>query len=57
MRLIALDKEYGEITLSRMLNEWALHDPGHSRQIAELARARKYQAGAGPMAASYDLKP
>ena len=25
--------------------------------IAELARARKYQAGAGPMAASYNLKP
>jgi hypothetical protein len=40
-----------------MLNEWALHDLGHIRQIAELARARKYQAGAGPMATSYSLKP
>src|SRR5258708_2278819 len=54
---LALHKEHGEITMSQMLNEWALHDLGHIRQIAELARARKYQAGAGPMAASYDLKP
>ncbi len=54
---LALHKEYGEITMSQMLNEWALHDLGHIRQIAELARARKYQAGAGPMAASYKLKP
>ena len=54
---IALHKEYGEITMSQMLNEWALHDLGHIRQIAELARARKYLAGAGPMAASYSLKP
>src|SRR5579863_6520336 len=54
---LALHKEHGEITLSQMLNEWALHDLGHIRQIAELARARKYLAGAGPMAAAYDLKP
>ncbi|HKQ58332.1 MAG TPA: DinB family protein [Candidatus Eisenbacteria bacterium] len=54
---LALHKEYGEITLSQMLNEWALHDLGHIRQIAELARARKYQADAGRMADSYNLKP
>jgi hypothetical protein len=54
---IALHKEYGEITLAQMLNEWALHDLGHIRQIAELVRARKYKAGAGAMAASYNLKP
>jgi len=54
---LALHQEYGEITLSHMLNEWALHDLGHIRQIAELARARKYQADAGPMAASYNLRP
>ena len=54
---IALHKEYGEITLAQMLNEWALHDLGHIRQIAELVRARKYRAGAGAMAASYNLKP
>ena len=54
---IALHKEHGEITLAQMLNEWALHDLGHIRQIAELVRARKYEAGAGAMAASYNLKP
>ena len=52
-----MHQEYGEITLAQMLNEWALHDLGHIRQIAELVRARKYLAGAGPMAASYNLKP
>jgi hypothetical protein len=54
---LAFHQEYGEITLSQMLNEWALHDLAHIRQIAELVRARKYQAGAGPMAVSYNLKP
>ncbi len=54
---VALHREYGEITLAQMLNEWALHDLGHIRQIAELVRARKYQAGAGPMASSYHLQP
>jgi hypothetical protein len=53
----ALHREFGEITLSQMLNEWALHDLGHIRQVAELIRARKYRDGAGPMAASYHLKP
>lgn len=53
----AWHREYGEITLAQMLNEWALHDLGHIRQIAELARARKYHADAGAMARGYDLKP
>jgi hypothetical protein len=47
----------GEITLSQMLHEWALHDLGHVRQIAELVRARKYLAGAGPLGDDYQLKP
>ena len=54
---IALHKQYGEVTLAQMLNEWALHDLAHVRQIAELIRARKYKAGAGSLAASYNLKP
>jgi hypothetical protein len=53
----ALHKEYGEITLSQMLHEWALHDLGHVRQIAELVRARKYLDGAGPMGREYRLRP
>lgn len=53
----ALHRKYGEITLSEMLHEWALHDLGHVRQIAELVRARKYLAGAGPMGRLYRLNP
>jgi hypothetical protein len=49
--------EAGEITLAQMLHEWALHDIGHIRQIAELVRARKYLAGAGRLGDSYQLKP
>lgn len=53
----ALHRAAGEITLSQMLHEWALHDLGHIRQIAELVRARKYLAGAGPLGKDYQLKP
>jgi hypothetical protein len=53
----ALHREAGEITLSQMLHEWALHDLGHIRQVAELVRARKYLAGAGPLGKEYRLKP
>lgn len=53
----AVHRKVGPITLAHMLNEWALHDLGHIRQIAELVRARKYLAGAGPMAGFYQIKP
>jgi DinB superfamily len=53
----ALHRSAGEITLSQMLHEWALHDIGHVRQIAELVRARRYLAGAGPLGDDYQLKP
>lgn len=54
---VALHREAGLITLAQMLHEWALHDLGHVRQVAELVRARKYLAGAGPLGRSYELKP
>lgn len=53
----ATHREVGEITLAQMLHEWALHDLGHIRQVAELVRARKYLEGAGPLGRSYRLKP
>jgi DinB superfamily len=53
----ALHCEAGEITLSHMLHEWALHDLGHVRQVAELLRARKYLAGADPLGNEYRLEP
>jgi hypothetical protein len=53
----ALHRAAGEITLTQMLHEWSLHDLGHIRQIAELVRAGKYLAGAGPLGQEYKLKP
>jgi hypothetical protein len=53
----ATHKAVGQITLSQMLHEWVLHDIGHIRQIAELVRARRYLAGAGPLGEDYQLKP
>ena len=53
----AMHRAAGEITLSQLLHEWALHDLGHVRQIAELVRARKYLAGAGPLGDEYKLRP
>lgn len=53
----AMHRAVGEITLSQMLHEWALHDLGHIRQVAELVRARRYLAGAGPLGGDYRLKP
>ncbi|MBL8233882.1 MAG: DinB family protein [Bryobacterales bacterium] len=47
----------GEITLQQMLHEWAMHDLGHIRQIAELVRARKHWRQAGPLGEDYKLAP
>ena len=54
---VALHQVAGEITLGQMLHEWTLHDLGHIRQVAELVRARKYLAGAGPLGKDYRLTP
>ena len=53
----AMHRAAGEITLAQMLHEWTLHDLGHVRQVAELVRARRYLAGAGPLGQEYHLKP
>ena len=54
---VALHQAAGPITMAHMLHEWALHDLGHVRQIAELVRARKHLSGAGPLGEDYQLKP
>lgn len=54
---VALHPSAGEVTLGNMLHEWAMHDLGHVRQVAELVRARKYLAGAGPLGEDYQLRP
>ena len=49
--------ELGPITLSQMLCEWASHDLGHLRQIAELYRARAFYPHAGPFQKYSNPKP
>jgi len=49
--------ELGEITLSHMLNEWANHDLGHLRQIAELYRACAFHPNSGPFMKYSTPKP
>jgi hypothetical protein len=49
--------ELGAITVAHMLNEWASHDLGHIRQIAELYRARAFHPHAGPFQKYSNPKP
>jgi hypothetical protein len=49
--------ELGKLTLAHLLNEWALHDLGHVRQLAELVRAQLYYPEIGPFQPQYILRP
>ncbi len=49
--------ELGTITLGHILNEWAFHDLGHIRQIAELVQAIRYYQEMGPFTAQYKINP
>ena len=42
-----IHSELGNITLAQMLNEWASHDLGHIRQIAEIYRAHAFYPHSG----------
>lgn len=53
----ARHRALGRVTLAEQLNEWAFHDLGHIRQIAEIVRARRYYDGMGPWRAHYEVKP
>ena len=49
--------ELGRITLGELLHEWAFHDLGHIRQIAELYRARAFYPRMGGFQKYYTVKP
>ncbi len=49
--------ELGEFTMTNLLAEWALHDLGHIRQLAELVRAQLYYPDIGPFQAQYTVRP
>jgi hypothetical protein len=53
----AQHSKLGLITLDQMINEWACHDLGHIRQIAELYRAAAFHPHSGPFAAYQTLNP
>jgi hypothetical protein len=53
----ATHSDLGNITLHQMLSEWASHDLGHLRQIAELYRARAFHPYAGPFQKYSNPKP
>jgi hypothetical protein len=50
-------EEVGRVTIGQFLNEWACHDLGHIRQIAELYRARAFYPFIGTFQRYYSLKP
>jgi hypothetical protein len=54
---VALHSELGTITLAQILHEWAGHDLGHLRQIAELYRAHAFYPHAGPFQKYSNPKP
>ncbi len=47
----------GSITIGMLMNEWAFHDLGHIRQIAELYRSRAFFPLMGPFQRHYTIKP
>ncbi len=53
----AMHPEVGRFTLANLVNEWALHDLGHVRQLAELVRAQLYYPEIGPFQPQYTLRP
>ena len=49
--------EIGPVTISDHLHDWAFHDLGHIKQIAELYRARQFYPKMGPYKSYYTVKP
>lgn len=47
----------GPITIGMLMNEWAFHDLGHIRQIAELYRSHAFFPAMGAFQKYYEIKP
>ena len=50
-------EELGTITFGELLNEFALHDLGHIRQVAEIYRARAFYPNIGSFQRYYTMNP
>jgi hypothetical protein len=53
----ARHSQLGQFTLANLLNEWALHDLTHVRQLTELVRAQLYYPEIGPFQVEYTVRP
>jgi hypothetical protein len=49
--------QIGQISIGHLMNEWAFHDLGHIRQIAELFRSRAFFPSMGAFQSYYTIKP
>jgi hypothetical protein len=49
--------ELGRITISDLLNEWAFHDLGHIKQVAEIYRSSHFYPKMGAFKTYYTVKP
>jgi DinB superfamily len=47
----------GKVTVSQLMNEWAFHDLGHIRQIAELFRSHAFFPHIGSFQSYYTIRP
>lgn len=50
-------RRLGTFTVMELVNEWAFHDLGHVRQIAELVRSILFYPGMGPSRSEYTIRP
>ncbi len=50
-------EELGRISLRELIAEWAFHDLGHLRQIAELYRSRLFYPNMGAFQSYYTVHP
>jgi hypothetical protein len=50
-------EEFGIITVTQLLNEFAFHDLGHTRQIMELYRSHVFYPEMGPYQGFYKINP
>lgn len=50
-------RRMGPLTVEQIVSEWAFHDLGHIRQIAEIIRALKYYPHMGPFQTQYKINP
>lgn len=53
----AQHSKLGRISIEELMNEWAFHDLGHIRQIAELFRSKAFYPNAGPFQQFYTVRP